>query len=321
MKSTRHHAAVAVASLLAVFAGAWPAAGQTVEYYHLDALGSVRAVTDQTGAVLERHDYLPFGEEWNPQPSTDPRMFTGKERDTETGYDYFGARYLSAKTARFTTTDPTFTLADNLVDPQRWNRYVYVRNNPLRYVDSDGRVIFDYQMFRAFVAEAATVGQEGHGYLVPGLSAVAAAGSIANDVLLLVGVGEGIQAVRAALARSALELGAAAVEGASDGLATEAGSVATKGETRFTAAGRRAHAQEPLPPGFERDVGLPSGKRMDGYNASERQVIEIKPDNPRAVQRGGRQVEGYCRECDQTYGPGHTGRVQTYDPAKYVKEK
>ena len=132
-------AAVAVASLLAVLAGAWPAAAQTVEYYHLDALGSVRAITDQTGAVLERHDYLPFGEEWNPQPTTDPRKFTGKERDTETGYDYFGARYLSAKTARFTTTDPAFTLADNLVDPQRWNKYAYVRNNPMSRVDPDGR--------------------------------------------------------------------------------------------------------------------------------------------------------------------------------------
>ena len=39
---------------------------QRVEYYHLDALGSVRAVTDQQGRVVERHDYLPFGEEWNP---------------------------------------------------------------------------------------------------------------------------------------------------------------------------------------------------------------------------------------------------------------
>ncbi len=117
------------------------AAAQTVEYYHLDALGSVRAITDQNAAVVERHDYLPFGEEWNPQPSIDTRKFTGKERDVETGYDYFGARYLSSKTARFTTTDPSYTLTENLVDPQRWNRYVYVRNSPLRYTDPDGRVL------------------------------------------------------------------------------------------------------------------------------------------------------------------------------------
>lgn len=119
------------------------ARGQTtVEYYHLDALGSVRVITDQTGAVIERHDYLPFGEEWSPTPTTDPRKFTGKERDAETGYDYFGARYLSAKTARFTTVDPAFTIAENLADPQRWNRYTYVRNNPLRFTDPDGRCMY-----------------------------------------------------------------------------------------------------------------------------------------------------------------------------------
>lgn len=120
-----------------------PALGraQTVEYYTLDALGSVRVITDQAGAVMERHDYLPFGEEWNPPPSTDPRKFTGKERDAETGLDYFGARYYSGKRAQFTTVDPVYTWQENLADPQRWNRYAYVRNNPLRYTDPDGRAI------------------------------------------------------------------------------------------------------------------------------------------------------------------------------------
>jgi len=52
---------------------------------------------------------------------------------------YFGARYYGSKIGRFTTTDPVQTIKANLVDPQRWNRYAYVRNNPLRYVDPDGR--------------------------------------------------------------------------------------------------------------------------------------------------------------------------------------
>jgi RHS repeat-associated protein len=55
--------------------------------------------------------------------------------------EYFGARYYQAKHARFTTVDPVYTWRDNLVDPQRWNRYAYARNNPLRYVDPDGRAI------------------------------------------------------------------------------------------------------------------------------------------------------------------------------------
>ena len=56
---------------------------------------------------------------------------------------YFGARYYQAKLARFTTVDPVYTWRDNLVDPQRWNRYAYGRNNPFRYVDPDGKDIFD----------------------------------------------------------------------------------------------------------------------------------------------------------------------------------
>jgi len=76
----------------------------TVEYSHLDALGSLRAVTDAAGAVLRRHGFLPFGEEWQPPPaSSDARLFTGKERDAETGLDYFGARYHAVTVAPFTT--------------------------------------------------------------------------------------------------------------------------------------------------------------------------------------------------------------------------
>lgn len=85
------------------------------------------------------------------------REFTGKERDAETGYDYFGARYYGAKAARFTTIDPAYTSQENLVDPQRWNRYAYVRNNPLRYVDPDGRRDVnaqDKERFRSLRAEA-----------------------------------------------------------------------------------------------------------------------------------------------------------------------
>ncbi len=118
-----------------------------VEYYHRDALGNVRVVTDENGHVIERHDYLPFGEECatgactaNPSGAGgQPRRFTGKERDDETGLDAFGARYYAQHVGRFTTVDPVYAWRENLLDPQRWNRYAYGRNNPLRYVDPDGR--------------------------------------------------------------------------------------------------------------------------------------------------------------------------------------
>ena len=121
--------------------GQSPAPRVVVEFYHVDALGSVRAITNAQGQVVREADYAPFGEEVAPPRKRAPntRRFTGKERDTETGLDYFGARYYRADVGRFTTVDPVMGISENLVDPQRWNRYAYARNNPLTYVDRDGR--------------------------------------------------------------------------------------------------------------------------------------------------------------------------------------
>ncbi len=96
-------------------------------------------MTDDTGAVIARYDYLPFGEPWDPQPSPDVRQFAGKERDAETGLDYFGARYYRAQSGRFTTIDPVLNVDEALTDPQRWNRYSYAVNRPLTMIDPDGR--------------------------------------------------------------------------------------------------------------------------------------------------------------------------------------
>lgn len=56
---------------------------------------------------------------------------TGKERDAETGLDYFGARYFSSAQGRLTKPDPLHGSA-HLEDPQTWNRYSYAANNPLK---------------------------------------------------------------------------------------------------------------------------------------------------------------------------------------------
>ncbi len=73
------------------------------------------------------------------------QKFTQKERDSESGLDYFGARYYSSAQGRFTSPDPLERLmldekkqALFFTNPQRWNKYVYVLNNPLRNVDPDG---------------------------------------------------------------------------------------------------------------------------------------------------------------------------------------
>ncbi len=63
--------------------------------------------------------------------------FTGKERDAETTLDYFGARYMSSAQGRFTSPD-TPLLDQDPGDPQSWNLYSYVRNNPLIITDPTG---------------------------------------------------------------------------------------------------------------------------------------------------------------------------------------
>lgn len=66
--------------------------------------------------------------------------FTGKERDGESGLDYFGARYYGSTLGRFTSPDPPL-LDQHIADPQSWNLYAYARNNPLSYIDPTGNAV------------------------------------------------------------------------------------------------------------------------------------------------------------------------------------
>jgi|WetSurMetagenome_2_1015567.scaffolds.fasta_scaffold1213673_1 RHS repeat-associated protein len=65
-------------------------------------------------------------------------QFTGKERDAETGLDYFLARYYSGVQGRFTSPDPIMLMIQRIADPQQLNAYAYTRNNPLAFIDRNG---------------------------------------------------------------------------------------------------------------------------------------------------------------------------------------
>ena len=126
-----------------------PQTDSGTQYLTADTLGSTRLVTTAgTGAsgvnVLARYDFLPFGEDLPRSvgmgygaASTLTEKFTGKERDAETGLDYFGARYMSGAQGRFTSADPLLSSA-HILSPQSWNRYSYALNNPLRFTDPYG---------------------------------------------------------------------------------------------------------------------------------------------------------------------------------------
>jgi RHS repeat-associated protein len=122
---------------------------KSVSYLTTDALGSPRIITDQSGKVISRHDYMPFGEEV--MAGTGGRMttqgyagndgvkqqFTGYERDSESGLDYAQARYFSSKHGRFTSVDP-LTASANMKNPQTFNRYTYGNNSPYKFTDPLG---------------------------------------------------------------------------------------------------------------------------------------------------------------------------------------
>ena len=113
----------------------------TVFYYLDDALGTSRVVTTATGTVCYDADFYPFGGERAYTDTCDAAYkFTGKERDSESGLDYFGARHNSSQYGRFMTPDPS---GGHLSDPQTLNKYAYVLNNPINFIDPIGLDCYD----------------------------------------------------------------------------------------------------------------------------------------------------------------------------------
>jgi RHS repeat-associated protein len=111
----------------------------TTYFHHADWLGTERARSTVSGSSCETITSLPFGDAQTTTGSCSdpsPMHFTGKERDSESGLDNFGARYDSSQYGRFMSADPNNEGGfDNEDDPQAWNGYAYARNNPLIYTD------------------------------------------------------------------------------------------------------------------------------------------------------------------------------------------
>jgi len=126
-------------------------------YFHTDHLGTPRLITDSSGHRISEHDYFPFGVEATPLRQEtlpvngfnreEPMKFTGHERDFTAGtsfensnyVDYMHARSTVPQWGRFLSIDPVLDLKKAIRNPQNWNRYSYVRNNPINAVDPDGK--------------------------------------------------------------------------------------------------------------------------------------------------------------------------------------
>jgi RHS repeat-associated protein len=133
-------ATLVAASTKHIFAGSQRVAahqpdGTTLVYY-TDHLGSSSVITNQTGAVVERVEYKPYGETTVRTGSVNlPQKFTGQRLDSSTGLYFYNARYYEPTLGRFISADPIVVRPG---DPQDLNRYAYCRNNPLNRVDPSG---------------------------------------------------------------------------------------------------------------------------------------------------------------------------------------
>ena len=112
-------------------------------YYHVDALGTNVAVTNQDGSIQARYEYDAYGNQLTQAGSSDiPFGFTGYQKDNETGLYYANARYYDSATARFLREDP----ADgNINNTPSLHRYMYANGNPNKFLDPSGKfgVFFD----------------------------------------------------------------------------------------------------------------------------------------------------------------------------------
>ncbi|EMB29499.1 RHS repeat-associated core domain-containing protein, partial [Treponema denticola H1-T] len=136
-------------------------------YYHSDHLGSAQFVTDWKGRQYEHIEYTPYGELWIEEVAAGldklPFRFTGKELDEETGLYYYGARYLDPKYSRWLSGDPALNdyIPKAPIDDEAKKHnenlpgmggiyntinlhvYHYAGNNPVKYIDPDGRLTAD----------------------------------------------------------------------------------------------------------------------------------------------------------------------------------
>ena len=116
-------------------------------FFLKDHLGNVRSVVTETGEVVQKNDYYPYGDLFEefadgPDGSANRFLFSGKEFSAETGLYDFSARFLHARFGRFTTIDP---LAEKYpgISP-----YAYCNGNPVNFVDPDGMDWYAYYLGR-----------------------------------------------------------------------------------------------------------------------------------------------------------------------------
>ncbi len=147
-----------------------PTEPHDVLFYHTDHLGSSSVITDVNGILVQETASYPFGHPRNDfiadpnNPFRADYKFTGKEKDKETGLMYYEARYYEPVTGRFVSVDPVAEEPAEwlLTKPQLTNVCSYTGNNPLKYIDLEGKNGNDPRyLFRGDTREPGEIFKEG----------------------------------------------------------------------------------------------------------------------------------------------------------------
>jgi RHS repeat-associated protein len=108
----------------------------TTRYYHADAIGSIRALTDEAGAITDKYEYTAFGEKLTHEgDDKQPYAFTAEPRDPSAAWQHHRARWLDPTTGRFTRMD---AWPGTSYDPASLHRYLYARTDPVDRIDPSG---------------------------------------------------------------------------------------------------------------------------------------------------------------------------------------
>ena len=303
---------------------------QGVHFPLTDWLGTKRVQANAAAQLDETCSSLPYGDsltcqQFNGTDATE-HHFTGKERDTETGLDYFGARYFSASMGRFLSADwaekPEAVPYSDLMDPQSLNLYSYVKSNPLSRVDEDGHCC-DVQDVLETIGGAVNAFNQHNGFNFgsQSLPENRLGRAIGNTISLVQGVGEivGGSGIAAAGAAETLSTAPAAVTGvgaaipaavvaatvagvaiATDGISVASNSVAAfKAGGRFspkTAAGAKAEAQ-----GKCADCGVETTQSLQSTKGVKRLPTEGTTDHIDPKSKGGTNAPSNARHLCLRY--------------------
>ena len=291
-------------------------------FYHEDNLNSSSALSDSSKNQVEVNVYYPFGRTQTVSPQASfqvSRRFTGQVFDSESGLYYYGARYYDPELGRFVQPD---TIIPDLGNPQSYNRYSYVLNNPLRYTDPTGHdpAFSSIGMFQTLSIKGEVAASRAGAPIGVGVGVAMISGGLAAPALVSAGASTVFVGIGSGMVASAS--GDLATQGAQLGLgqrdsinlqevevntlvgAVVGGTVGKVASTLDAAAADSAAADSTVA-----DVTAPSTPNTSANQAAEGGGKPFVPDEywqgyaPEQVTPGTRRLD-FTRES------GRTGRVE-----------